>query len=183
MPVEPLTPTTEIAVAEPSTGVLGTLGLNGSQFTGQLLNFTLVLLVMWYFVYRPLVKKMDERSQKIEEGLAFAKQATARLDEAIQEKDQIVHQARTEARAVIEEATAKAEVLRQEKMNQAKAEIEKVIVEAKEQIKQERTAAFDALKGDMANLVSAALTKIVKGLDEKTQSQMIAEAIREIEKT
>lgn len=163
------------------TGVLGKLGVNGNLFVAQLVNFAIVLFVMWRFVYKPLLKKMDERAKKINDGLAFAKEADARLSDASAEKDRLVRDAKAEAHALMERAKTNAEAMRQEKLAQAKSEIEKVIAEAKEQIKSERASSFDALKQDIADLVTLATGKVAGGIDEKTQRNLVQGAIREID--
>lgn len=163
-------------------GVLGKLGITLNSFIGQLFDFTLVLVVMWLFVFRPLMKKMDERAKKISDGLAFAKNADFKLSEASAEKDRIVREAKAEAHALMEQASVKAEAIRQDKLAQAKAEIEKVISEAKEQIKNERTSSFTALKQDVAELVALATEKVSgQKLDEKGQKALIQSAIKEVE--
>jgi F0F1-type ATP synthase membrane subunit b/b' len=52
-----------------STDLLGKLGINAPLFLAQLVNFSIVLLVMWKWVYTPLVKLMDKRAQEIADGL------------------------------------------------------------------------------------------------------------------
>jgi F0F1-type ATP synthase membrane subunit b/b' len=55
------------------------------------------------------------------------------------------------------------------------------VVETKQQIKQERDAAFAALKGEVGSLVTAALGKVAEGMDEATHKNLIKQAIKEIE--
>jgi hypothetical protein len=60
-------------------GLIGTLGLNRDLFFAQLFNFAVVFFVMWRWVYKPLVKAMDERSATIAKGLSDAEAATKAL--------------------------------------------------------------------------------------------------------
>jgi F-type H+-transporting ATPase subunit b len=167
--------------AEP-TGVLGALGIDGQLFIAQLLNFAIVLFVMWRWVYRPLLKKMDERSKKISDGLTFSEESKRALADATMERDRIVNEAKAQAHLLVEDATKKAEGMRAEKMAQAKTEIEKVISEAKAQIKSERDSSFAALKGDIAELVSLTTAKVASKIDDKTHRGLISDALTEIEK-
>ena len=161
--------------------VLGTLGISLPQFLGQLFNFALVFFVMWRWVYKPLVKQMDERGKKIADGLANATEAEQRLADASREHERIVKEARAEAHVMAEDARAHAESVRKEKLAQTKAEIEKIAVEAKEQIRIERETAFGALKQDIAMLVGMATQKVAAGMDEKGQRQLIDQAIKDVE--
>lgn len=176
---------TQTSTATPDAeqaGLLGKFGLNGELFAAQALNFVIILLVMWRWVYRPLMRKMDDRAKRISQGLEFSKEADERLKNARAESERVINAARAEARTILEQTTVKAETLRREKMTQAKAEIEKVIAEAKEQIKSERAAAYVTLKQDLAQLVALATAKVAAEMDEKAQRALIREAIKEIEK-
>jgi len=167
--------------AEP-TGVLGTLGVSPSLLIAQFVNFAIVLLVLWRWVYRPLLAKMDERSKKISDGLSFADESKRAFAEAEVERNRIVNEAKAESHRLLEKATADADIIRAEKLVQAKAEIEKVVAEAKQQIKNEREATFNALKGEIAEIVSLATTKVAKSVDTKTQRGLIEDALKEIER-
>jgi F-type H+-transporting ATPase subunit b len=166
---------------ETSNSLLGTLGINGKLFLAQLFNFSVVLIVMWKWVYTPLLKMMEKRSKEIADGLKNAELAQAHLAEAETEKQRIVDEAKGASHVLLEETRAKAEAIRQEKMSLAKKEIEQVVDEAKDRIKAEKQAAFDALKNEIANLVTMTAEKVAQGIDESGQRQLIAKAITEIE--
>jgi F-type H+-transporting ATPase subunit b len=166
---------------EPTTGVLGTLGIDWKLFIAQLVNFSVVLFVMWRWVYRPLVKMMDARTKKIEDGLQFSKEAERRMAEAQVERDAMLQETRLKVHQTMDEATKKAEAMRHEKLAQAKTEIEKVVAETKAQIKAEREAAMDTLRSEVASLVTLATAKVAGKLDDKTQHKLVEQAITEIE--
>ena len=65
------------------------LGISWGALLAQGTNFLIVLVVLWYFVYRPLARIVDERRVKIEKGLADAKEADDRLGQ-ISEKERAV---------------------------------------------------------------------------------------------
>jgi F-type H+-transporting ATPase subunit b len=165
-----------------ATGVLGTLGINPQLLVAQLINVAIVLVVLWRWVYRPLLRKMDERARTISDGLAFAEQSTRALNEAEAERQRVVRDAKAEAFHIVERATTDAEIAKAEKLVQAKAEIEKVITEAKQQIKAERDASFEALKTEIADLVMRATEKVAGNVDDKTHRTLIADALKDIER-
>ncbi len=163
-----------------STGVLGTLGVNAKLFIAQLVNFSIVLLVMWRWVYRPLVAMMDTRAKEITDGLKNAEEAKRKLADASDERDKMLRQTKAEAHAVIEEAKANVEVVREEKLALMKQDLEKLVDDANARIQNDRDATFDALKNDVAMLVTLATQKVAGKMDEKTQRGLIAEAIKEV---
>lgn len=165
-----------------SPGVLGKLGIHGPQLIGQLLNFGIIAVVLWRFVYKPLLKKMDERSKKISDGLAFSEEATKALNQATREKEELLRQAQHEARAILDATHEKAETLRQEKLDQTNAELDRLAKEASARIAEDRKAAYSALQRDIADLVTRAAVKVTSGLDEKAHHHLIDEAIHEVER-
>lgn len=167
----------------PHNDLLGSLGINLNSFAGQLLNFSIVVLVMWLFVYKPLVKKMDEREKKIREGLAFSKDAAREREQAVEEKECLIQEARAEAHAILDAAKLRAGELHAEKIRQAKIEIERIIEEAKMQIRDEREASFLALKSEIAGLVALFTAKVAGKMEDKDQHALILDAIAQVEKT
>ncbi len=163
-----------------SVGLLASLGINATYFVAQLINFSIVLVVMWKWVYTPLLKIMDKRAKDIADGLANAKRAESALVDAQAEKDRIVSDARAEAHALIEETRAKAEAIRAEKMTLAKKEIETAVEEAKERIKGEKLAAFESLKGEIGNLVALATEKVASGINDKDRKTLVEKAVSDL---
>ena len=165
-----------------SQGVLGTLGLNVTGFIGQLFNFGVVLFILWRFVYRPLMRLMDERSAEISTGLANAKEASAALERATSERETVLRDARSEAQALLKETAEKAEELRKTHLQETKQEIEKLAVEAKAQIATEREAAFSTVRRDVADLVAEGIKAVFNNIDKKTADAFLEQAVKDIEK-
>ena len=57
---------------EATEGLLASLGINGTLFLFQLINFAIVVAILWFLVLKPLTKKMGERQEKIEDSLKNA---------------------------------------------------------------------------------------------------------------
>lgn len=167
---------------EPATSndLLGTLGVNVKLFAAQLVNVSVVILVMWRWVYRPLVAVMEKRSKEIADGLKNAKDAKQKLADAADEREKTLRETKADAHAIIEETKKKADGVKQEKMEMAKREIEKLVEDAKGRIESERDVAFAALRNDVASLVAEATRKVAGKMDEKAQRALIAEAIKEV---
>ncbi len=164
-----------------STGVLGTLGINWKLFLAQLVNFAVVVFVMWKWVYTPLLGLMDKRAGEIAEGVEKAKRADGEFKRAQSEKERILKEALTDAHALLQETRDKAEAMRQEKLHQTKAEIERLIEEAKAQIASERSDAAMSLQRDVADLIAAATEKVVGGAEIGAKRSLIAKALEEIQ--
>src|SRR3989344_5816113 len=62
-------------------GLFGQLGIDWKLFLSQAVNFFILLVILGKFVYKPLLKVIKERNEKIQEGLQKAKEAGVRLQE------------------------------------------------------------------------------------------------------
>ena len=60
-------------------GVLASLGINGQLFVFQLINFAIVVLVLWFLILKPLSKKLEERKKLIDDSLDKAKEIETNL--------------------------------------------------------------------------------------------------------
>ncbi len=158
------------------------LGLDGKLFIAQLVNFLILFLVLRAFAWKPLVMALEQRRGKIKQGIANADQADRKLAELEIEREEVLAKARTEALRILDQADQKAQGLKEEKLKMAKQEIESQVNDAKEQIMGERAASYNALKQDIAKLITAATGKIVTDLDEKAHEKLIQAAIQDLEK-
>src|ERR1700678_2255452 len=61
--------------------LLSQLGIDWHLLLSQVINFFLLLLVLWYFIYKPLLKLLHDRKDKIEQGIVKAEEADRRLIE------------------------------------------------------------------------------------------------------
>ena len=174
---------TEVQTAAESAGVLGTLGINWKLFVAQLVNFGLILGVLWKFAYKPLLKIMDERSAKIEKGLKDAVDAGKARGLAEEDRANIVAEARKSAKEIMDAAAILAEKERVEATARTKAEVQKVVDQGREQIRSEKDRMMAEAKSEVGMLVAMAAEKVLKGkIDAKTDAGLIADAIKEVEK-
>lgn len=158
------------------------LGLDLKIFIAQLLNFSVLIFVLWRFAYKPVFKILEERRLKITKGLADSDEAEKRLTQAEEEKQVIIASARKEANDIIEESKKRAELRYQEIVDKAKTDLKLVIDDEKEKIKAERNYAIKEIKKEAAQMISAALLKILpEKANEKTDEEMIKNALRELE--
>lgn len=169
------------AEATEATGGIGALGLNAKIFVAQLVNFTIVLLVLWKWAYKPIVRLLDERQHKIEKSVKDAQEIEQRLSRLDGEREEVLTAARHEAKARVEDALAGAEGRRQEILEKTKGEVERVIVQGKQQLVQEREAMMREARKELAEIVVEASRKIVASeINEKKAASLAEEVIRKM---
>jgi len=127
----------------------------------QLVNFGIVLFVIWRFALKPLMGIMAKRSEEIEKSLSDAKRIERELAETEQIKDDRLLEAKKEAQQIIALASAEAEKIRTTKIEQTKQEIQKVVDQTKVQIAAEKVAMLREAKQELGNLVISATEKVL----------------------
>lgn len=159
--------------------ILGSFGLNGTLFTAQLINFTIVLFVMWKFAYKPLLKLMKERTEKIEQGLKHAQDMEERIKQLENEKEEILSTARGEAQSMVMEATELSEKNRADSVAMAKSEVEKVVATGRAQIAVQKEQMMVELKEEISALVVEAARKVAgSAIDIKKAEANASSAIK-----
>ncbi|PJA45869.1 ATP synthase F0 subunit B [Candidatus Uhrbacteria bacterium CG_4_9_14_3_um_filter_50_9] len=168
---------TEVANATEATGGLGTLGINLKIFIAQLVNFTVVLLVLWKWAYTPIVKLLDERSEKIEKSVKQAEAIDKRVNELAEEQKSIVVQAKGEANKILELARTEAEERKQTLLEKAKADVHHVVAQGKNQLQAEKEQMIIDAREQIALIAVEASRKILsESIDEK-KAQALAEGV------
>jgi F-type H+-transporting ATPase subunit b len=156
------------------------LGFNLPALIAQLINFTLLLIIFRLLLYRPLLNILDQRKQRIEEGLQASDEAKRRLAETESDVRNEMDRARQEGQALITQAQQAANRLREDETQRARAEAEQLIERARGEIALERDAAIADLRREFAGLaVTAAERVIKKEIDPGTHRQLIEEVLTE----
>lgn len=171
----------EITTEVQNSGPLASLGLNPTLFLFQLINFAIVAAIIWYLILKPLTKKMAERTKLIDESLDNAKKIQENLQKSEQKYQEKIDAAKAEAGGIIEKAGREAGQMSNEMKVKAKVEIENLIEQAKRNIRSERDEMVADVRRAGADLVVAALEKILsEKIDDKKDRQLIEEMIKKI---
>ncbi len=163
--------------AEGIAAVAGQFGLKGDIFVAQLVNFIIVLVVLWRFAYKPIVRMLDERSERIEKSVKQAEQIEKRVDAIEKEREEILNVARTEAQGIAQKAHEQVEERREEMVEAAKREVERVIGKGKQKLAEEKESMLRDLRKDVIDIAALAAEKILKGEVDKNKAQSLAEEV------
>lgn len=158
------------------------LGINLGFLISQIVNFTLLAVLLYFVAYKPILRMLDERSARIKKGLEDAEQASRRAAEIEQEFEARMVEARKEGQEIIAQATQMSEKARQEILETARQEARAQIAKAKEEIARERDLAMAELRQQVADLSLAISEKVIgETLDEQRQRQLIAAFLEQTE--
>src|SRR5512139_937163 len=152
------------------------LGINLGMLVVQILVFTIVMLTLNAWVYKPMLNMMETRKQKIAQGLEDARVAAEARADAQKEADKIRAEAQAEAAKIVREATERAAAAGQDVKAAAEAEAAKAREAAMAEAEMERNRILGDLRGQVASLAIAAANKLVgEALDENRQRALLNE--------
>jgi F-type H+-transporting ATPase subunit b len=162
-------------------GLLKVLGLDWRILIAQLVNFSVLLFVLYKFAYKPMFKLLDERKKKIEEGIENAVLAEERLRQIESREQEIMKNAKKEAAAILQEARREAEENKLLAVEKAREEIGKVINQEKENIHQEKAEVLKSIKKEVAGLVAMSLEKLLgEKMDNSRDQDLIKRALSKL---
>jgi F-type H+-transporting ATPase subunit b len=152
------------------------LGISIGYLLFQIFNFSILALLLYAWAYKPILKMLDNRKQKIAQGLEDARIASEARANAEQDAAKILAEAQNKANQVIRESTDRADAAALEVHATAEAEATKEREAALAEVKVERDRMLGDLRSQIAALAIAAAQKLVgESLDEKRQHALIDE--------
>lgn len=158
---------------------LEALGVNVPSLFWHTLNFLLLVLLLTRFLYRPVMKVLDERAARIKESMERAEYIKDQLALTSRESQLQLETARKESQAIVDQAAQIAERVKVQARQEAQAEAEKIVVAARTQLQHERQQVVAELRREMADLVVAAASKVIgRSMDDPTQHQLVEEFLR-----
>ena len=161
-------------------GALGELGINLEGLIGQFVNFIILMVILYILAYKPIVKMLDERSQKIKEGIEKSERAEKRAAEVGEESQKELEKARHEGQVLISHANETGNRLREEARQQAMEEAEKLIERARAEIQLERDQAIAQLRREFADTAILAAEKVInESLDKERHRKLIDSVLAE----
>lgn len=176
----PIAHAQEAAPEAANLSVAAMFGLNFKLFLAQLINFAVVLFVLWKWVFKPVANALTDRTAKIEKSLLDAKQITEDKETFESWKNAEMGKVRQEASGIITLAKQEAEAVRQKITDQTKQEQGKIILQTQAQLELEKQKAVAEVKGQIADIVVIASEKILKEkLTDKKDQELIKQALEE----
>ena len=163
------------------TDLLSNVGVTWPKFIAQCILFIFVYWVLNKYAFGPIVSVLAERRRRIAEAQENAENVKRQLADAKKRYDEILGQANAEASALIEEARASAEAVREKRVQEASLEAEGVVRKAHEAIEQDRRKMEAEVRAAMVGLVTATTSKVAgKILTAEDQKRLSEETIKEI---
>ncbi|MBI5793823.1 F0F1 ATP synthase subunit B [Candidatus Uhrbacteria bacterium] len=165
------------AEATQAAGGIGTLGINLKIFLAQLFNFAIVLLVLWKWAYKPIVKILEERQVKIEKSVKQADAIEKRVVEIEKEQHTLIATAKSEAAKILDETRATADERKKVLLGKAREEVQAVVIQGKAQLENQKEQMILEAKEEIAKIAVEAARKILAETVDEKKAQKLAEAV------
>jgi F-type H+-transporting ATPase subunit b len=125
------------------------------------LNFIVFFALIWTFAFKPVSRMLDERRDRIEQGLKDAEQARRDRENAEAERVATLGEARKEANDILARAQRLAQETRDADIAATREELERMRQRATSEIDAEKQRAIAELRGEVADLALAAASRVV----------------------
>lgn len=135
----------------------------------------LFLYLMNKFLVPPIMEALNKRESKIKDSLESAEKALAKAEQISKDNAKALKEAEIHAQKIRKEALEDAELLRSGKIEQAKADAEKILETARVTIQQEKKRALSELRNEVADLAVEAAGIIIQAELDKDKSNKLVD--------
>ena len=158
-----------------------TFGVDWPHLISQMISFSIVCGLLYWFAYKPVLKMLATRRELIAQGLDNSEKIKAELTKTEAQRQEVIAQANVESTRLIKEARQAAEQVKALETQKASATAEQIIAEAREAAAQDHSRMLADLKHEVGQLVvrtTAAITG--KILTTEDQQRLAEETAREL---
>src|SRR5688572_20543896 len=169
------------SLADTAKDIGHTFGWTPQLFISQVVLFCIVAFVLTKFAYGPILKMLEERRNRIEEGLKNAEKIKSELASTEAARKQVLDQANVQATKLIEEARAAAAKVQEVETQKAIAAAKEIVEKARQAMEAEHARMLAELRREVGRLVVATTGRVVgKTLTPEDQQRLASEATREL---
>ena len=161
--------------------LLNNMGVDGPKLIAQLINFAIVLFVLWRFAYKPVLEMLETRRKTIAESMENAEQIKAELAETQAERNKVLAEANQKAEQLIADAKEAAKQVGEAEGQKAVKQAEEIIRKAREATDADPDRMMSEFKSEIGRLVVETTAKVSgKVLTAEDQQRLIDETNREL---
>jgi len=156
------------------------LGINLPSLLAQIVNFAILLGILYLVAYKPVMRMFDERSRRIKESMEQTEEIKQQAEKAEEEFKKRIEQAGRKGQEIIDRAVLTGEEVGQKVRAEAKKEAEALLARARAEIRRERDEVIDELRQEFADLTILAAGKVIEqSLDKEAHRQLIDRVLEE----
>lgn len=158
-------------------------GVQPTLLIAQVVNFTIILLILRKFLFGPITKVLDQRKQKIAESLKNAQEIEEKLAQTEAKTAQILEGARSTAQSIIDEAKKEAQRLAAQAAEETRQTVEATMASVQKQMEVEKIEMKKQIESETMLLTSSLVKKILgRSMKQEEKNQLTAKSMSEITK-
>jgi F-type H+-transporting ATPase subunit b len=159
------------------------LGVNLPGLIAQLINFGLLIFLLRAVAYKPILRILDERAERVRQSLAEAERVREESRQRQEDLNRSRREALQQAQEIVTRANQAAERIHREALAEAKRAADDFLERSRAEIQRERQQAVSEIRAQMADLAIAAASRVVRrSLNQPEHYRIIEEALAEAEK-
>jgi len=156
------------------------LGINLPGLVTQIISFLILFGLLYSVLYKPILRIMDQRAAKIKESLETADRIREESAASQSEMESKLDEAKQEGQALLSQAREMAERYREEQKDKARQEAEAFVERAKEDIARERDTALQEVRASFGDLAITAAERVIRSsLDRQAHEGLINQVLEE----
>jgi F-type H+-transporting ATPase subunit b len=158
-----------------------TFGVDKAHFFSQVVSFIIVALLLQRFAYKPILEVLEQRRRRIAEGLANAERIKQELAKTEAARQEVLNEAHLQANRLIEEARTAAARVQEQETQKAIAAAEQIMAKAREAAAQDHARMLTDLKREIGHLVVDTTARVTgKVLTPEDQQRLVQETSRQL---
>ncbi len=157
------------------------LGINWMLIIAQIVNFAILAFVLTKFAYKPIIKLLEERKNRVADDIEKSKVLDSKIKEADSAKNEVLAIARQESEKIIKSSEKNARDIKETILKEASDEVSKIKEEAKKQIGNDREKTMQDMKKELGKLIALSVEKTVGDvMESNTQKKLVEGAVKNI---
>jgi len=158
----------------------GKLGINLPLLIAFIVSFVILFALLSRFLYKPVMKMLDERAKRIKESMQRAEATKEEYARAGEEVKGLIGKAREDGQALVGQAAEIGERLKQEAKEGARKEALAIVDRTRAELEEERDRIIDDLRREFVDISISAAEKVIKEtLDKERHRRLIEETLEE----
>jgi F-type H+-transporting ATPase subunit b len=161
-------------------GGFASLGINLPLLVVFIINFIILFVLLRIFLYKPVLKMLDERSKRTKEGMELAEATKKEYEQAKSEIQKQIEKGRQEAQAIIAQTIQVGERLKEESRQEATKQAQVIVDRTRAELETERDKIVGDLRREFVDIAISAAGKVIKEtLDKEKHRKLIDETLQE----
>lgn len=161
-------------------GGFASLGINLPLLVAFIINFIVLFFLLRLFLFKPVLKMLDERAKRAKEGMELAEATKKEYEQAKVEVQKQIDRGRQEAQAIIAQTMQTGERLKEESRQEATKQAQLIVDRTRAELEVERDKIVENLRKEFVDISISAAEKVIKEtLDKEKHRKLIEETLKE----